>query len=218
MEPTYIEVPEIEPVVAQVDQKLVTELNTVTYPLPNNFHVVSYFDTQMIAFRIRMRYTYDGKERNLSCSYSGNAYNASECAKYFAEQVFALFKKDFPGVPKQVHETFAKRLRVAMSEMMSPDYQYSTSPSDALVTELNSRAIAQETKKLPGMDYETACPGVPVPFGEDCNKRESLWSLVQHLNDTHKWTRERIADWLDGLHDEGLVNLEFEPWEEQEIS
>jgi hypothetical protein len=26
-----------------------------------------------------------------------------------------------------------------------------------------------------------------------------LWDMIQHLNDGHKWTRERIADWVEGL-------------------
>jgi hypothetical protein len=34
--------------------------------------------------------------------------------------------------------------------------------------------------------------------------------MIQHLNDHHKWTREgQIADWLDKLHDDGMVDLSF---------
>lgn len=35
----------------------------------------------------------------------------------------------------------------------------------------------------------------------------SIWDLIQHLNDKHQWTREKIADWLDELHDTGIINL-----------
>lgn len=47
-----------------------------------------------------------------------------------------------------------------------------------------------------------------MPILEPGVKKE-VWSLVQHLNDKHKWTRERIADWLDDAHDAGLINIEF---------
>lgn len=65
------------------------------------------------------------------------------------------------------------------------------------------------SRNLPGMEtiielpcicVETYHPGYKLP----------LWSLIQHLNDTHtEWTRERIADWLDELHDAGKINIEF---------
>ena len=31
------------------------------------------------------------------------------------------------------------------------------------------------------------------------NRETSLFAVVIHLNDAHKWNRNRIADWLDGL-------------------
>lgn len=50
------------------------------------------------------------------------------------------------------------------------------------------------------------CPEVPVcPIRTDCNlndlsiRRGMLFNAVVHLNDDHRWTRERIADWLDQL-------------------
>jgi hypothetical protein len=38
------------------------------------------------------------------------------------------------------------------------------------------------------------CPG-----GGGCKKTLSLAAILVHLNDDHKWTREQIASWLDGL-------------------
>jgi len=37
--------------------------------------------------------------------------------------------------------------------------------------------------------------------------KADLASMIQHLNDYHKWTRERIADWLDSLD----VDLSLQP-------
>ena len=38
------------------------------------------------------------------------------------------------------------------------------------------------------------CPG-----GDDCKKTLSLAAIMVHLNDHHKWSREEIAGWLEGL-------------------
>lgn len=40
---------------------------------------------------------------------------------------------------------------------------------------------------------------------EGCGWEDSVWSMIPHLNDDHKWSRERIADWLDTLD----IDLEF---------
>jgi len=31
------------------------------------------------------------------------------------------------------------------------------------------------------------------------NDQHSVWYLVAHLNDDHRWSREEIASWLEGL-------------------
>ena len=38
------------------------------------------------------------------------------------------------------------------------------------------------------------CPG-----GDGCKKTLSLAAILVHLNDEHRWSREQIALWLDGL-------------------
>lgn len=36
------------------------------------------------------------------------------------------------------------------------------------------------------------------PLSEDCEwTDQSVWDTIMHLNDTHKWSRERVADWLE---------------------
>lgn len=64
--------------------------------------------------------------------------------------------------------------------------------------------------KLPGMTervhYPCSCsePSCPVSG--------PISNIVMHLNDLHEWTRGRIADWLDTIHDPTGVhgpNLNF---------
>lgn len=66
------------------------------------------------------------------------------------------------------------------------------------------------TLRLPSVidsltDVEVLCPE------SECQPLTSLdlWEAIQHLNDDHLWTREAIADWLDGLHGKGGIDLSF---------
>ena len=69
--------------------------------------------------------------------------------------------------------------------------------------------------ELPGVKYNIACPV------EDCFAKKMgespLRGVIIHLNDSHKWTREAIADWLESIHDptgENGPNLNFQVKEE----
>jgi len=42
------------------------------------------------------------------------------------------------------------------------------------------------------LDTVKRCPG------DSCKKRLSLAAVIVHLNDDHLWTREQIADWIEG--------------------
>lgn len=46
------------------------------------------------------------------------------------------------------------------------------------------------------------CPGCDNEDWKDFD----LKSVIIHLNDKHKWTREAIADWLDQLHAAGVID------------
>lgn len=37
----------------------------------------------------------------------------------------------------------------------------------------------------------------------------TLMEVITHLNDYHRLTREKIADWLDDVHESGRIDLEF---------
>jgi len=47
--------------------------------------------------------------------------------------------------------------------------------------------------QMPELNQMVRCPG----HSSECWRASSVWSMVQHLNDDHKWDRNRIADWLE---------------------
>lgn len=69
--------------------------------------------------------------------------------------------------------------------------------------------VSEASKSLPGVQSVVNCPA-----HEACGKR-TVWEIIQHLNDHVGWSREQIADWLDDLADKGLIDIEFEPWNEE---
>ena len=59
-------------------------------------------------------------------------------------------------------------------------------------TEGKGTACAIQAGVEAGGSYRALC--VPCP---QCGSTEM--DTIPHLNDSHRWTRERIADWLDTL-------------------
>ena len=69
--------------------------------------------------------------------------------------------------------------------------------------------------------YDLPGAGMRMPYRciyDDCGmgsfsskniRTPTVASVVMHLNDYHKLSREQIADWLDKLHDDELVDLTF---------
>ena len=61
---------------------------------------------------------------------------------------------------------------------------------------------------LPGVKEEVEYPC--KNFEHHVGEKGQIRTIIIHMNDVHKWTREQIADWLDELHDSGVINIEFE--------
>jgi len=59
------------------------------------------------------------------------------------------------------------------------------------------KVVSKLSKLLPTLKSPTKCP--------QCKIENILERQIIHLNDTHKWTREAIADWLESLD----LDIEF---------
>lgn len=68
----------------------------------------------------------------------------------------------------------------------------------------NHAMVLDLGKHIPDFYAKVKCPrckGMGAPH-------ESVFMMVQHLNDVHKWQRERIADWLETLDLDLTVHAE----------
>ena len=117
-----------------------------------------------------------------------------------------------------------------LSQPVSDSHKAQGNPISKLLKE--KRSLSRASYELPGINATVELPC-------DCTRKKSVatedenWvaivdtgeprqsvlrNAIMHLNDEHKWTRERIADWLDELHDQGKINIEFPVPEELEKS
>lgn len=113
----------------------------------------------------------------------------------------------------QCSEILFVDLAAEINSMFMKSKGHSTGPNVAFKFYLDGdTARPPEVRKLPGMHERVTCP-VDICVTEHYTET-TLYTLVQHLNDTHNWTRERIADWLDEQADAGKINIDFQPWSE----
>jgi hypothetical protein len=75
------------------------------------------------------------------------------------------------------------------SAMSTPESNHLSSPT-ALKNKLKD---AQVKVLCPAKDCVTGTSTYGTPL------HTTVWSMIQHLNDRHKWKREDIADWLETL-------------------
>lgn len=70
-----------------------------------------------------------------------------------------------------------------------------------------NREMAKAASQLPGAGQMVMCPGcleMRLPI-----RPHELHNVIVHLNDRHRWGRNKIADWLDELADSGQINIDF---------
>jgi hypothetical protein len=116
---------------------------------------------------------------------------------HFAEEIHMLLWERYPEHKVTLHEVYLRLTN-----------KLGVAPTVLIAMESGASAeLAHKSESLPGADLITQCP-IPDPW-KRCDRRRSLHKIVIHLNDTHKWTRDQIADWLDGLYDQGMTDLAF---------
>lgn len=83
-------------------------------------------------------------------------------------------------------------------------WQYEKTPKPANQA---MEAIKSLKESMPGISERVMCPQLDCTdmHLEEASTKVTIWDMVQHLNDRHKWTREAIADWLETLD----VDLSF---------
>lgn len=156
------------------------------------------YDAMSMQTQFMLYLYYHGRGHALVCTVPDEDLEENAFASILSGLTKQAWKIIYDPVERQV---FFSELQKFMDESEGVWKNPVTGPQD----------ISARTKNLPGMGYLVKNP----PCLHFTHKDVTLWRLVQHLNDQHRWSREKIADFLDELHDSGQVNLEFSPWKEE---
>jgi hypothetical protein len=89
------------------------------------------------------------------------------------------------------------------SHPASNNYAYLQSSFKDLLFDKGDKSIHRVALECPeGCERETFVGDIPRPL------ERTVYDMIQHLNDVHRWDRAtKIADWLDKLHDEGIIDI-----------
>lgn len=172
-------------------------------PIPYNFTLESHLDFNG-SYALTFNYMYDGggyKVRfNVTPDFIQHAYK-EVAHKALLGCIFypVVDKHELNALAANSFRHYVDRFLESLTKNMGSNgfIDHNTSISDASLD-------------LPGVSEIVEHPC-------DCEKRgfyDSVWMIVQHLNDQHDWPRDKIADWIDELHDSGIINAEFQPWDD----
>lgn len=95
-----------------------------------------------------------------------------------------------------------KRSTLPLEENVTKWFTLCYNLQKAILSDMQSNTVRDMSQNLPGVAQIVLCPC-------SCGARMSVWRAVQHLNDTMKWTRAEIADWLDELQDNQGYDFTF---------
>lgn len=155
---------------------------------------------------------------DISFQYAGKSY----CLKVSEEMIHSVgidyirmyVENVYDDIhPKAVDYTVSQ----IKSIMGSPVEEYKDYSISSYSVDKQENEVAKASRSLPGMLTLVETPDADCAriCAQGWGRNElSLWRMIQHLNDGHQWTRERIADWIDELHDSGVINAEFSQWNE----
>jgi hypothetical protein len=111
-----------------------------------------------------------------------------------------------PGATYELPATSV--VEVGMLEIAGTGPMVSTAAAIAAEASRSYRGLAQRLRAhAPGLESRVLCPSCS-PSGANPSSRRTAFDQVVHLNDTHGWDREDIADWLETLGIDLTVHAE----------
>lgn len=120
--------------------------------------------------------------------YGGNSIDSLSISVLAMEMFIDIFKSLPKSVKKQSVSNYLYNVRKwtnILDDLLKLNVNYEKSKSNE---------ISVVSRSLPGVNQNVNCPC-------ECGQNESVWTIVQHLNDSVRWSRGKIADWLDDLQD-----------------
>jgi hypothetical protein len=169
-------------------------------------------------------WTNDHMKESVTLRYKGYSYDIS---KYMLMEVG---KEDIDKLLYQAcrslyllaaEKNFEASWEKGYKKFKKPTISGKTLPSLSSKPASNNYAYLQTSfKELIFDKGDKSIHKVAVPCPEGCKRgtyggligtkplERTVYDMIQHLNDEHRWDRAtKIADWLDKLHDEGIIDI-----------
>lgn len=103
------------------------------------------------------------------------------------------------GVPQAFHNYFDDGAACAIGQAA---INLSDGPTASFADEICAKLDRSFGRAIcPGYGEHVTC----YSTADDLPAMQDVGLMVIHLNDDHKWTFEQIADWLDGMINEGAT-------------
>jgi hypothetical protein len=114
---------------------------------------------------------------------------------------YGHFSVGEPYTPPKFSEIAASMPKAQVLATWSVTAEVGGKSHQPLQSDLKKILVTDDAKSIYLVAQE--CP----VSGPKCSK-QSVYAMIQHLNDTHHWDRAtQIADWLDTLHDAGIIDI-----------
>lgn len=177
------------------------DISTGHGSLPSNIQVKMFYNPQYMTDELCVSFDYKNEKFGMSLKFpSGEVHKSG-----FKESLITNFSNRYKNELKwsqYVKELFQIELRYLLNKSNISE-QIVEMPFTIYNTTIHNISIDSKANKLPAMDTR-------VDYPCDCNGgQQTVYRMVQHLNDYEKWTRDRIADWIDRMHDAGIIDAEF---------
>lgn len=204
------------------ESKVETHINVVEIPKPQELKMYG-GNTYVLSFSYKG--SLNGVGVALSAQLISGFKSEGDAAKHVFREFWRKVKRAY-GLPDKAESFFYALCEHQLNVPLGNNSNYIQNTNTILDVNNfqkpfedvhSAEKIAYASLSLPGMNAKVSCPETykSVDLTVKCSVRNrSLWSVIQHLNDTHNWTREAIADWVDELHEAGTINAEFQPWGE----
>lgn len=181
------------------DVKPTTALSTETHTLSRSvIHI--YEDFLKDSLEIRLTLIIDGEVKSAELVLSNEfIYNSAMDQSYMEKMVVMTLceKIGYPDLSNVIlYRHFSKDLKnffTSPSKNINPGAKFKESETDQL---------ASVASQLPGVQAVVSYPCY-------CDIEATVYRVIMHLNDREKWSREKIADWLDELQDKQGYDFTF---------
>lgn len=187
-------------------ESITNGINTITYVCGHGIPMVEVISSDMVeGMGGEKAARYVLKRLEMHCCNSHASKDKSTCAVQKSKNGF--WKKGV-GVPKPKYSGNGNWVPYNTGFTISMPISDGWSASVMLT---GNKAADTLTELVPAIKTAMVrCPGKDV-IGNRCQEAFAIIFMIPHINDTHKWTREAIADWLETLPSD--IDLTIRPKE-----